>query len=411
MPVLLGAAATIVVIAFLCGSGTAPASPKCNEPLHEAPAPVAADNSAAVADVAEPRTDAGADADTTGSVSARMQVPDAVAGSSLFAQLDGRRPRMGALAANEVPIEFAAVPAGEHRLLAGWKTAEPRLQIADVAFTLAAGEHRDLGVLAPVLAPTTWVRVSLHGPGCAPLDERTLPAGASREAWLTLSGGGAQVAVPVDAMVPIDGLGPAGLDVTASYAPRGRTPHPGTATGHLTPGQFTELKIEVGTPCTIDLQARWNGGFGWVEFHARPQSGADAWARTSGSGNATARLEVEEGELLLVASLVDQGGATHAFAQRRQRVGAGQFVDLQLEPTVPVTGRWPDAGAHDQRLSIALAAWPEQELWRAIVGAGGTFAVPGLPPGQPLLVKVGDGTARAAEVEATDHGPVVRFVR
>src|SRR5262249_30997114 len=153
--------------------------------------------------------------------------------------------------------------------------------------------------------------------GCAPLDERTPQEGARREAWLALPGGDARIRLPLDAMVPVDGLGPAGLDVTASFASRGRASHPPTATGHPTPGQLTELKIEIGTPCTIDLQARWNGGFGWVEFRARSARNADAWARTSGSGNATARLEVEEGDLLLVASLVDRGGATQAFAMRR----------------------------------------------------------------------------------------------
>ena len=411
IPALLAVAAASVLIAFLCGSGPAPASPPCNVPLHDATAPVATNNDAAVAKAAAPRIDAGVDAgdDRSGRVSAHVELPDDVIMGSLFVRLDARQARFDPRGGKAVQIEFDAVPAGEHRLIAGWSITGPRVQIADVAFTLAAGEHRDLGVLALALAPTTWVRVALHGPECAPLDHRTLPAEASREAWLALPDGAAQIAVPLDAMVPVDGLGPAGLDVTASYAPRGRAPRPSTATGHLTPGQFTELRIEVGTPCTIDLAARWNGGFGWVEFYAVTAGGADAWARTSASGSATARLEIEEGELLLVASLVDRGGATQAFAQRQQRVGNGQFVELQLEPTVPVTGRWPDAGAHGQRIAIALAAWPGKELWRAIVGGDGAFTVPGLPPGQPLLMQVGDAAPRTAGIESTDNGWVVRF--
>lgn len=279
--------------------------------------------------------------------------------------------------------------AGEHRLVVAWLTAEPRLQVVTRTFVVAAGERLDLGTLTVTSVTTGAVRVRADAEPAPPTARLELQPGS----WLSL---------PLGQLVPVDGLPAAGLPVRVRA-----TDGPAWASrmGRLVPGQTAELLLSRRAAAALDVVASWPTGLGWVEINVVAGGDEVSWARVAGTSSAAARLDTRTGPVLVVASHVDRTGATLAFAARSLELDGPQRLELDLQPTVAASGRWPTPTAGESApIRIALAAWPDRDLWRSTVSADGTFRFAGVPVDAPLLARRGVGAQRPMVLRAERDG-------
>ncbi len=330
------------------------------------------------------------------SLTAHLRLPADWQAGSLFCLWDGRPHLLATAVGEPVTLQIERIAPGAHRLVVGWLTTAPRVQVIDRAIAVQPRESLDLGWLELAPRPTGWLRVVCTGADGAVLDAAAMRAAGYDTMLARLQIQAANpVPVPQGVLVPIDGLEPEGLSAMASVD-EGKSFR--SATTLLLPGRTAEFALGQIARAALTVTVWWSGAPGWIELNAVQSADRVVWARKEGSGKVTMELEVDSGPALVVASLVDRGGTTHAFALRDLDLDPTGRLELSLQSTVPVRGHG-DPAAAGQRVGIALGAWPQRDLWRAVVGADGTFSVPGLPLATPLLVHVGDETPRRATIE------------
>ncbi|HEX6810736.1 MAG TPA: hypothetical protein VF384_03845 [Planctomycetota bacterium] len=340
----------------------------------------------------------------------RFVVPaDVEPGSGSWATDGFQRPLE---AADGYTFTVPRLPPGVHWLGAAWRAGGPRLEVVVREVELAPGQDLDLGALAPepsrparlrieprllpggrVFSPQELADAGLRGP-----IGLVIGSGPRRNAVQFPVGGETllrRVDVPVGVDVAVHGVPAAGIFV----AVEGRTPldirvggmqyflEPRSEPQHLVAGAFLELTLDYVLSCELTLHVTGpSSGAGWIELHViDPPSGRSIWQRWATAEGATRTVSSLAGEKLLVASLVDAGGVTRAFARQHVRLGATQqLATLPLQDSLPARGTW-DGMAPGRRLQIALREWPRNPLWRATVGDGGSFTVEGLPADQDLV--------------------------